>query len=147
MHKVIWCQYPALVWRSFMYELRTFAHQSPAIICHYNDVIMSAMASQTPASRLFTQPFIQGTDQRKLWTLYSIGNHCLHISKKKWKKIGFATLSGQLREMSNNSKILGMSLFVLSAFLIDIITAANIKYNKIFFLHTNGIICCKLPMA
>ena len=26
---------------------------------HYNDVIMNAMASQTPASRLFTQPFAQ----------------------------------------------------------------------------------------
>ena len=25
---------------------------------HYNDVIMGAMASQVPASRLFTQPFI-----------------------------------------------------------------------------------------
>ena len=26
---------------------------------HYSDVIMSAMASQSPASRLFTQPFVQ----------------------------------------------------------------------------------------
>ena len=32
---------------------------------HYNDVIMSAMASQIPASRLFAEPLIQGADQRK----------------------------------------------------------------------------------
>ena len=32
---------------------------------HYNYVIMGAMASKSPASRLFTQPFIQGADQRK----------------------------------------------------------------------------------
>ena len=32
---------------------------------HYSDIIMGTMASQSPASRLFTQPFIQGTDQRK----------------------------------------------------------------------------------
>ena len=31
----------------------------------YNDVIMTVMASQIPASRLFTQPFIQGADRRK----------------------------------------------------------------------------------
>ena len=31
---------------------------------HYNDA-MSAMASQSPASRLFTQPFVQGANQRK----------------------------------------------------------------------------------
>ena len=31
---------------------------------HYNDVIMGAIASQSPASWLFTQPFIQ-EDQRK----------------------------------------------------------------------------------
>ena len=33
--------------------------------CHCSDVIMSAIASPIPASRLFTQPFIQGADQRK----------------------------------------------------------------------------------
>ena len=31
----------------------------------YNDVIMSALASKWPAPQLFTQSFIQGTDQRK----------------------------------------------------------------------------------
>ena len=41
---------------------------------HYNDVIMSAMASQIPASRLFTQPFIraqikENTKAPLHWTL------------------------------------------------------------------------------
>ena len=34
-------------------------------VSHYNDVIMSAMASQSPASRLFAQRFSQGADKRK----------------------------------------------------------------------------------
>ena len=38
---------------------------APKVARNYNDVIMSAMASQSPASRLFTLPFIQGADQRK----------------------------------------------------------------------------------
>ena len=33
------------------------SHEKASI--HYNDVIMSAMASKSPVSRLFTQPFIQ----------------------------------------------------------------------------------------
>ena len=33
--------------------------------CHCSDVIMSAIASPMPASRLFTQPFIQGADKKK----------------------------------------------------------------------------------
>ena len=32
---------------------------------HYNDVIMGAMSSQTPASWLFAQSFFLGADQRK----------------------------------------------------------------------------------
>ena len=32
---------------------------------HYTDVIMCALRLRSPASRLFTQPFIQGADQRK----------------------------------------------------------------------------------
>ena len=37
---------------------------------YYNDIIISAMAS--PASRLFTQPFIQGADQRKHYSSASL---------------------------------------------------------------------------
>ena len=35
-------------------------------ICHYNDVIMTTMASQITASRLFIQPFIQTHIKEKI---------------------------------------------------------------------------------
>ena len=34
-------------------------------LVHYNDIIMSAVRLKSPASRLFTQPFIQCANQRK----------------------------------------------------------------------------------
>ena len=34
-------------------------------LVHYNDIIMSAVGLKSPASRLFTQPFIQCANQRK----------------------------------------------------------------------------------
>ena len=36
--------------------------------CYYNDVIMGAMASQSPASPLFTQPFIEAQIKENIET-------------------------------------------------------------------------------
>ena len=40
---------------------------------HYSDVIMSAMASQIPASQLFTQPFVQAQIKESI----KAPRHCL----------------------------------------------------------------------
>ena len=57
-------------------------------ISHYSDVIMSAMASQTSASRLFTQPFIQtpikeNTKAARHWPLWGEFNGDRWIPRTK----------------------------------------------------------------
>ena len=51
--------------RTRVVELAPVAMTHAWIVPDYSDVIMSSMASQITRSRWFTQPFIQGVDQRK----------------------------------------------------------------------------------
>ena len=71
-HSIVYATYVAClftIWdldhmqRIYSYTSGSGIHDMQYVPGHYNDVIMSAIAS--PASPLFTQPFIQGADQRK----------------------------------------------------------------------------------
>ena len=56
---VMWKVSPCRVMQYIWFGSLQLVHHGRRILRHYSDVIMIAMASQIPALRLFTQPFIQ----------------------------------------------------------------------------------------
>ena len=94
----VWCSCWGILWikavERVVFTLLVMAPEYSGWkwVNHYSDVIMSAMATQSPASRLFPQPFVRALIKQNIkaprhWPLWgeSNGHRWIPLTKGQWR--------------------------------------------------------------